>query len=327
MTEIEAEGSSPRVVLAEVVRRFRAHSGLRAKSKLRVVREVLGQSDWVHGPGDDTATLEDGDTFLLLAGEAIWPPFIESDPFGAGAAAVVANVNDVAAMGGRPLALVDTVVASEQTARSVLEGMRFASELYDVPILGGHLTVVDRPPAVSAFVSGRSSAPLASRNVAAGQVLMLACCLEGRFREDFSFFGSLRQRGERLAADIRVLPEIAESGECVAAKDVSMAGFLGSLTMLLEPTGCGALIELDRLPRPEGVELPTWLSAFPTYAFFLCAPPERVASCGDRFRERGLECAPVGVIDSTGRLRARLAGEEAMLADVARDRVTHLGSR
>ncbi len=52
------------------------------------------------------------------------PPFVAADPYGAGIAAVLANVNDVAAMGGFPLAIVDTVVADRETARSVLEGMR-----------------------------------------------------------------------------------------------------------------------------------------------------------------------------------------------------------
>ena len=97
--------------LDEVVAAFRNSAALRGKASIGLVSEVFGATDWISGPGDDTAVVSAGAESILVAGEAIWPPFVEADPFGAGVAAVVANVNDVAAMGGRALALVDQVVA------------------------------------------------------------------------------------------------------------------------------------------------------------------------------------------------------------------------
>lgn len=311
--------------LDEVVRRFEEHPGLRAKSSLRLLAEVFGPTDWIHGPGDDAAVLPADGPYLLAAGEAVWPPLVEADPYGAGVAAVVANVNDIAAMGGRPTALVDTVVAAEPEARLVLEGMRAASDLYGVPVVGGHLTVREGAPAVSAFVVGRARVPLVSANVAPGQVLLMAAALEGRMREDFPFFSSINERGPRLAGDVAVLPAVAEAGSCVAAKDVSMAGLLGSLAMLLEPTGAGAAVDLDRLPRPHDVALAEWTAAFPLYGFLLCAPPDRAEECARSFTDRGLACEAVGTLDETGDLRVRLGGREAVLARPAEEGVTRLG--
>lgn len=311
--------------LERIARGFREHRGLRAKASLGLVREVLGPTDWLAGPGDDAAAIRLDAGYLLVAGEAVWPPFVAADPFGAGAAAVVANVNDVAAMGGRPVALVDTLVGPQETARAVLEGMRFAAGLYGVPVVGGHLTVAEGAPSLSAFVAGRAHRLLPAHSVAPGQVLLAACCLEGRLRSDFPFFSSLRERGERLAADLEVLPRLAEAEAAATAKDVSMAGFLGSLAMLLEPTRSGALVDLERLPRPEGVSIDDWAGAFPTYGFLLTAPPERAEGCVEAFRERGLACEAVGEIDASGELRGRLAGEEAVLADLAREGPTGLG--
>jgi selenophosphate synthetase-related protein len=146
--------------LAEVVRGFRSHPGLLGKARIAMVTDVLGPTDWDRGPGDDAAVLPQRDgRQALVAGEAIWPPFVERDPFGAGIAAVLANVNDVAAMGGRPEALVDTIVADESSARSALEGLRFGAELYRVPVVGGHLTIRPGPPALSAFVYGTARRP------------------------------------------------------------------------------------------------------------------------------------------------------------------------
>lgn len=308
-----------------MVRGFRDHPGLRAKSALGMVTDTLGPTDWLAGPGDDTAVVESDGRLLLAAGEAIWPPFVQVDPFGAGVAAVLANVNDVAAMGGRCLGLVDTVVGDEPTARRALEGLRLGSGLYDVPVLGGHLTVREGPPALSAFALGTAVAPLSAGNAAPGQVLLAAYCLQGRLHRDFPFFASHRERGARLPGDVELLARLAEAGDCVAAKDVSMAGLLGSLAMLLEPTGVGVAVELGDVPRPAEVPLATWTAVFPAFGFLLCAPPDRQGGCVRAFAERGLACRAVGVLDDTGALRVRLAGEEAVLLDPTLHAVTRLG--
>ena len=313
--------------LDEIVRSFREHPGLRAKAALRLVSEVLGPSDWLSGPGDDAALIATGDVSLLVAGEAIWPPFVAADPFGAGVAAVVANVNDIAAMGAHPLALVDTLVGPEVIARRALEGMRFASELYGVPVVGGHLTVRGGPPALSAFIVGRASIPLSARNIAPSQRLLLACCLEGTLRDDFPFFSSLRHRGALLRGDIKLMARVAEDGVCVAAKDVSMAGLLGSLAMLLEGSGAGVRVHLEQIPRPEHVSLALWTAAFPSFAFLLCCPAAGAARCCRLFRERGLACEEIGVLDGSGELRAQLGGQETLLADLSREVVTGLELR
>jgi uncharacterized protein len=311
--------------LSDVVRGFRGHPGLLGKARIGMVTEVLGPTDWERGPGDDTAVLpRDGGGHALVAGEAIWPPFLERDPFGAGIAAVLANVNDVAAMGGRPEAVVDTVVADEASARLVLEGLRFAADLYRVPLVGGHLTVRPGPPAVSAFILGRARRPLRAVAAAPGQALLLAACLEGRMREDFPFFTSIDERGAALAGDVRLLAELAEEGHCLAAKDVSMAGILGSLAMLLEPTRCGVLVDLDRLPRPSGVSLTAWTGAFPAFGFLLCVPVPDVAACRAAFASRGLACEQIGLLDDSGAVRARLDKQEALLIDLRREPVTGL---
>jgi selenophosphate synthetase-related protein len=311
--------------LAEVVDAFRANPALRAKASLALVREIFGTTDWLHGPGDDAAVIEDRHGYVLAAGEAIYPPFVEADPFNAGVAAVVTNVNDIAAMGGEPLGLIDHVVSNEDIARQVLEGIRFAADLYEVPVIGGHLTIRDGPPGVTATAVGRATTLLSARNVAPGQVVLLACSVEGRMREDFPFFSSVEKRSDRVASDVRILPQVAEESACTAAKDVSMPGLLGSLAMLLEPTRSGATVELERIPRPEGVPLATWAIAFPSFAFLLCSPPDQVDACRDAFVTRGIMCEPVGAIDGTGVLRARHAGAEAELIDLNKQSVTNLG--
>src|SRR5262249_36606565 len=87
--------------LADLVERIRTSPGVRGKSAIGVVSEVFQNSDWLTGPGDDGAVVQDSGGCLVVGGEAILPSFVAADPYGAGIAAVLTNVNDLAAMGAR----------------------------------------------------------------------------------------------------------------------------------------------------------------------------------------------------------------------------------
>src|ERR1051326_7194378 len=95
--------------LPALIQRVRTHPGVAAKAEIGLVSDVFGASDWVAGPGDDGAVVPAAGTSLVVGGEAILPSFVAADPYGAGVAAVTTNLNDLAAMGAWPLALVDTV--------------------------------------------------------------------------------------------------------------------------------------------------------------------------------------------------------------------------
>jgi selenophosphate synthetase-related protein len=308
--------------LAEVVRTSPA---LRAKGGIGLVGEVFGAGSWVHGPGDDGAVIPaDTDGEVVACGEALLPAFVASDPYGAGLAAVLTNVNDLAAMGAKPLGIVDTIVGDEATAREALRGMREGCRIYDVPLIGGHLTRHDGAPALSAFGVGRARRVLSATHVAPGQVLIVACCTEGSMRTDFPFFASFDERGDALGEDVRVLATVAESGACVAAKDVSMAGLIGSLAMLLEWSRAGVTVDLDAVPCPTDVTMKAWLCCFPAFAFLLCVPRGREAECLHAFNERGLAAAVAGKIDDTGVLAIQQGAQRADVLDLRDTSVTGL---
>jgi uncharacterized protein len=311
--------------LAGLIERIRTSPGVTGKAAIGLVTDVFQSTDWMAGPGDDGAVVEDGGRSLVVGGEAILPSFVAADPYGAGIAAVTTNVNDLAAMGAWPLAIVDTVTGPEPVARQVLEGMRWASGLYRTPVVGGHLTVNAGPPALSAFGLGRADRPLSVRAARPGQTLMLGCCLDGRMRADYPFFPSFDERGDRLAGDVRLLAECAAAGWVAAAKDVSMAGLVGSLAMLLECNRLGVTVDLDALPVPGGVALGDWLLCFPCFAFLLCVPAGRADECAAAFAGRGLTAAAVGQLDGSGLLRLRSGDQAATAFDLGRESVTNLG--
>lgn len=267
--------------------------------------------------GDDCAAIPDGDGYLLFAIEGMVGDFVESMPWFAGYSGVMANVSDVYAMGGRPIAVVDALWSDGiDAARPVLAGMAAAASAYGVPIVGGHSNTrsAQRQQAVS--ILGRARALLSSFNARPGDRLMMAVDLRGVFEEPYPFWNaSVCAPPDRLRADLEILPMLAEDGLCDAAKDISMAGVLGTALMLVECSRVGARIALDAIPRPPGVDFDRWLTAFPSYGFLMAVRPAHTDAIAERFAARGLACAVIGDIDATREVVVEEAGETAVLWD------------
>src|SRR3954464_15367590 len=129
--------------------------------------------------GDDTAALPDADGYTLFAGGGIRPGRVTSDPCFAGFCSVMVNLSDIAAMGGRPWAVVDVLFMGSGENGRVLEGMQAASQLFGVPVVGGHPARVSGPSLLAVAVLGRAKRLISSHAAEAGQKLLMAVDLRG----------------------------------------------------------------------------------------------------------------------------------------------------
>ena len=92
---------------------------------------------------------------------------------------------------------------------------------------------------------------------------------------------------------------------------------------MLELTGgCGATLDVERLPRPREVPLEDWLVMFPSFGFVLAAAPERAGAAVEAFARRDLACAPCGAFDDTGVLRLAAGGASADVWDLGAEPLT-----
>jgi selenophosphate synthetase-related protein len=303
--------------LEHLVSVVRGAPGLRAKRELSILSRLGLRA------GDDGAVIPFGDVFLIMCAEAIAPELARDHPYAAGVAAVATNVADVRAMGGRPIAIVDTVVSPDrQHAEGVLDGIAWAAELFGVPVVGGHLTV-GAPAAVSAACTGSARVPLHASAARPGDALLVAMCTEGAYLGATPFFSSLRVRDpDLLRTDGDVLATLAESGQIHACRDVSMPGVAGSLLQLLELAGCGARLAVDHLPRPVAVPLERWLVTFPSFGFVMAAPPDRVPEVISAFATQSLDCAQCGEFTSGRSLHLSDGPARGEVWDLAREPLT-----
>jgi putative N-acetyltransferase (TIGR04045 family) len=237
--------------------------------------------------GDDGAPVPGTD--VIAACDAILPSMVESDPEWAGWCGVLVNVNDLSAMGAAPIGLLDAVGARDASfAARVLSGLRAASTAWGVPVLGGH-TQFGVPAGLSVTALGRTDRPVPAGGGHPGQEVRLTADLGGRWRPGHTG-RQWDSTSSRTREQLQLMGSVVARTSPAAAKDVSMAGLVGTLGMLAEASGCGAVLDVAAVPRPGGVSVGDWFSCFPGTAFLTTdvpgrpvadAGPATTAACGE----------------------------------------------
>jgi AIR synthase-related protein len=278
---------------------LRASRNIAAKSDIARAAGRMGLNGAAVVPvGDDCAAIPDGDGYLLLAIEGFMNEFVAADPWFAGWCGVMVNLSDVAAMGGRPTAVVDAVWAhGHDGAAAILDGMKAASERYGVPVVGGHTNLRSDRGQLAVAVLGRANRLLTSFDARPGDRLVAAIDLRGRYRAPFpNWEAAIDAPAARLRGDLELLPLIAERSLSRAAKDISQGGIVGTAAMLAECSGVGVAIDVTAVPRPDGVPLDRWMATFPSYGYLIAAQGENVATILELFRAREIAAADVGAV-------------------------------
>jgi uncharacterized protein len=277
--------------------------------------------------GDDCAAIPLGDSYLLLAIEGFMNEFVAADPWFAGWCGVMVNLSDIAAMGGRPTAVVDAVWArGEDGAAAILDGMKAASARYGVPVVGGHTNLKSDRSQLAVAVLGRASRLLTSFDARPGDRLVAAIDLRGRYRAPFpNWEAAIDAPAARLRGDLELLPRIAERSLSRAAKDISQGGIVGTAAMLAECSGVGVVIDVTAVPRPDGAPLDRWISTFPSYGYLISAPPENVATIVELFRARDIAAVDIGAITAGHSVSITDGVSTAVVRDLSRTPLLGLG--
>jgi hypothetical protein len=297
------------VTFRALTEHLRSLRGVALKLDIQTVGKLIGAAGTDSVPiGDDCAAIPDGDGHLLLAIEGLLDEFVAAEPWFAGYCAVMVNVSDVYAMGGRPIAIVDAIwTAGEDRAGPIWEGMTTAARKYGIPIVGGHTNSRAASDHLAAAILGRAGKSLlTSFDARPDDVLVAAIDLRGEWFGPYAYWNaSTTADGPRLRGDLEIMPLLAERGLSRAAKDISMGGIIGTATMLCECSGVGVNIDVGSIPFPPGVALEKWLASFPSFGFLLAVAREDVSDVCGRFAAREIVASAIGLIDSSRKITLR----------------------
>lgn len=317
--------------LPMLLQRVKARSGLDLKSDIAGVASLLPQlpKGWLNN-GDDTSAipLPEGLGYQLLAIEGMQGALVAEKPWFAGWCAVMVNCSDIAAMGGRPTAVVNALWWSHQDEnyQTLVRGMVDASNHLGVPIVGGHTNRQAGEPNLAVSILGHAKRLLSSELAQAGQDLVVAVDLRGGFEgNSLNWNAATSAPSQRLRQDLALLPDIAEAELACACKDISQAGLLGTTVMLLESAGCGAEIELSAIPKPEEANWEQWLCAFPSFGYLLTCPKGSTQTLLEKFRHRDIACAVIGELDNSRQLTVRDQGQSEVFYNLIQHPLTGFG--
>jgi AIR synthase-related protein len=315
--------------ISALAERLRRSSGLAAKGDIATVASALGLSgESAIAVGDDCAAIPDGDGYTLFAIEGFMNEFVAGDPWFAGWCGVMVNVSDIAAMGGRPIAVVNAIWSDgEDKASPVLNGLKSASRAFGVPVVGGHTNIRSERGQFAVAILGRARKLLTSFDALPGDRLIAAIDLRGRYREPFSNWEAATDAPpERLRGDLEILPAIAEAGLAKAAKDISQGGIIGTAAMLAECSGVGLSVDLASIPKPDHVDLERWLLTFPSFGYLLSVRADRVEDTLARFRLRGIAATPIGDVTAGTTVSISHGTQSETIWDFARRPLIGCGS-
>lgn len=304
------------MMLSELIAQLKQTRGILHKQDIQIASRRFLKPIFHHKTpilrGDDCAAIPEGSGYSLLASEGMLPDLVKKDPWFAGWCAVLVNVSDIYAMGGRPLAVVDTLWSSSiEQAEPLWEGMLAASQALDVPIVGGHTNCHSDYAALSVAILGRAKCLITSFQAQPGDQLLLVVDLQGQPHPCFPYCWDAATRADprELQEKLELLPLLAEQELCDAGKDISMGGIAGTVLMLLETSRGGAVLDLDAIPCPAGLDFRQWLLSFPSYGFILSIRPHLVEKVQSYFHKQEITTAVVGEVQSKQVLELKWGAE------------------
>ena len=317
--------------LQDIIREMKCYPGITRKGLIGRVAEVLKKlneeisAPVVTGFGEDAAAIRYQDHYLLLAAEGMWPQFVNAEPYAAGKAAIMASVNDIYSMGGRPLAMVNVISsAREDDCEQIMEGIRKGCQKLKVPMVGGHLNPDGEEPSLAVAILGTAQRILQSTNARPGQNIVLAVDLDGmdgQCKSVVSWDANSGKTSEHVLERLDILPTLAERALCQTAKDVSNGGILGTISLLCECSSVGCVVTLDGIPKPPAVELLTWLKSFLSYGFILCVDDDGLSACLEPFRKKGISAEVIGKVLQEPRIVLRYGEDEEILYDLSKESI------
>ena len=307
--------------LKSLVKSIREFEGVSRKSSIDNVISLLKESYNVSGDvvidiGDDASAIDIGNNqVVLVAADGIWGQIMNINHYWAGYCSVLVNVNDIAAMGGKPLAMVNIMsISNDDIYEDLLNGIKDGCLKFGVPMVGGHLHPDGDCDSLGVAIVGiaQKDKIITSFGAEVGDKVIVAIDLDGKPHEMFSLnWDTTYDKDAKLVQDqITAVQYLAENDYIKSGKDISNPGILGTLEMLLETSKKGAIVNLDDIPRNETVEWVDWLRVYPGSGFVFTADEEYCEYIMEYLSRFSIEAAVVGEVTDSNSLYLTHEGEK-----------------
>lgn len=294
--------------LKKLVDSIKNFEGVTRKNPIKNITSTLNDIYNINGNtlltfGDDASaiSLENDENAILIAADGIWGKLMEKNPYWAGYCSVLVNVNDIAAMGAKPIAMVNVLsIKNSEVVEEVLDGIKDGCKKFKVPMIGGHVHPDTPYNALDVSIVGvaKKNHIIPSSGAETEDLVLVGIDLDGKPHHDFelNWDTTTHKSSELVVSQIKCMKYLAENKLVTAAKDISNPGIIGTLEMLLESSSCGAIVDLLKIPKAENVEWETWLKMYPGAGFVMTAKEENAQKCIEILEKYSIKTAVVGEV-------------------------------
>jgi len=320
--------------LKDLLYEIREFDGVKRKSDIGPIVEGFEEKeDFVIASfGEDAAVLDFGDDVLLMSADGIWEKMIDADPYWAGYCSILVNVHDICAMGGTPLAMVNILsMKSKEFCMEALKGMRDAIKKFNVPIVGGHLHPATSYNSLGVTIVGKAEkdSVIYSHTANVGEDVVVGVDLNGRIYPTCNLcWDSVTPRdSETLKRQMDSMKILGKRKLLTAGKDLSNPGMLGTLGMLLEVSGVGAIVDLGDIPIPPMMQMEKWLKMYPGMGFVVTCKKKDTEEVIAVFKDHLLDAKRIGKIIEERKLIVQDGEEKEVLFDFEKRGVTGIKAK
>jgi selenophosphate synthetase-related protein len=315
--------------LDEILKLILSFDGISRKFVLPSIIDRLRQESFngnaPHSLGEDSAAIgTESDEYILLTTDAIVEDLCLNSPRAAGFNAVLANMMDIYAAGGTPTSFAVALSYSDpKVGEELLDGLISGSQTFRVPIVRGHTN----PQSTSTYVVGSATgtvmkdALLTAGGAESGNLLVLLFDKVGRRGESYTLgWDSVTGRSsDEVVQRLSVMNDLANEQLLTAAKDVSVAGIIGTAGMMLEYSGCGGTLDLDSLDssRPSEISLDDWVRMFISLGFLVATSEDNLSRVEKISKQHGLSFSVVGHTDNSKCVKLKLGAKESIIFNFA----------
>lgn len=319
--------------IERMIEAVRKHPGVTRKNSIHEVVDKLPTDSFPRvyaAEGEDAAALDVGNQYVLFATDGIMQSLVSVNPYLAGYFAVLVNVNDIAAMGGRPLGMVDVISMDGVSSGSeIIRGMQEGIRKFNVPIVGGHTHPDCSYNAVDIAITGTvaKDAVLLSSTAQPGDDIVFVIDIDGYYSEELpmAFVTTIDKDDDIVRRQMEAVAQVADLHLAHSCKDMSNPGHVGTLGMMLESSGKGGIVDIRAIPIPNNVDEIKWALSYQGCAFVFSCPSENSQKIIDIFSKVGCEGAVVGKVDDTKILKLTDGTETGILFDFNKDIITGCG--
>ncbi|MCK5587877.1 MAG: methanogenesis marker 2 protein, partial [Candidatus Lokiarchaeota archaeon] len=155
-----------------------------------------------------------------------------------------------------------------------------------------------------------------------GDALIVAIDTDGKETPFTGFDNTSFKNPDIVRKNFETITTIAHLKFATSCKDISMPGIIGTLAMMLEVAGNGAIVNVTKVPKPDSITLEDWLKVNPGFGYLITTHPNLAQETLTVFEKYNLAAVVVGEITEDKRLAITDGKIESTVFDFTKHSIT-----